>query len=83
MPKVVTVTAVVDSILEGQHTANITHTSSSNDSRFVGFDLAKVTANITDSDEPIGEITIDIKPGSDPNSINLNSKGVIPVAILN
>jgi hypothetical protein len=27
-------------------------------------------------------IQIDIKPGSDPNSINLNSKGVIPVAIL-
>lgn len=27
-------------------------------------------------------IEIDIKPGSDPNSINLKSKGVIPVAIL-
>ena len=26
--------------------------------------------------------TIDIKPGSDPNSINLKGKGVIPVAIL-
>ncbi len=28
------------------------------------------------------EVRIDIKPGSDPNSINLNSAGVIPVAIL-
>jgi hypothetical protein len=28
------------------------------------------------------EVTVDIKPGSDPNSINLGSKGVIPVAIL-
>jgi len=28
------------------------------------------------------EVDIDIKPGSFPNSINLNSKGVIPVAIL-
>jgi hypothetical protein len=28
------------------------------------------------------EVDIDIKPGSDPNSINLGSKGVIPVAIL-
>ena len=28
------------------------------------------------------EIAIDIKPGSDPNSINLKSKGLIPVAIL-
>ena len=27
-------------------------------------------------------VTIDIKPGSDPNSINLGSAGVVPVAIL-
>ena len=31
---------------------------------------------------PWGAVTIDIKPDSDPNSINLKSKGVIPVAIL-
>ena len=28
------------------------------------------------------EVSIDIKPGSDPNSISLKSKGVVPVAIL-
>ena len=28
------------------------------------------------------QVSLDIKPGSDPNSIALNSKGVIPVAIL-
>ncbi|MBA7668279.1 hypothetical protein ES703_76389 [subsurface metagenome] len=28
------------------------------------------------------QVEIDIKPGSDPNSINLKSKGLIPVAIL-
>lgn len=28
------------------------------------------------------EVEIDIKPGSDPNSINLKSKGVVPVAVL-
>jgi hypothetical protein len=28
------------------------------------------------------EVTIDIKPGGGPNSINLGSKGVVPVAIL-
>ena len=27
-------------------------------------------------------VPIDIKPGSDPNSINLKSKGVVPVAVL-
>lgn len=28
------------------------------------------------------EVEIDIKPGSDPNSINLNSKGVVPVVVI-
>ena len=32
--------------------------------------------------EALVAVTIDIKPGSDPNSINPNGKGVIPVAIL-
>ena len=31
---------------------------------------------------PVIEVAIDIKPGSDPNSINLGSKGVVPVAVL-
>jgi len=31
---------------------------------------------------PVVEVAIDIKPGSDPNSINLKSKGVVPVAVL-
>jgi len=31
---------------------------------------------------PVISVSIDIKPGSDPNSINPGSKGVIPVAIL-
>ena len=31
---------------------------------------------------PCFERPIDIKPGSDPNSINPNSKGVVPVAVL-
>ena len=30
----------------------------------------------------VSSVEIDIKPGSDPNSINLKSKGVIPVVIL-
>jgi hypothetical protein len=31
---------------------------------------------------PMVEVDIDIKPGSDPNSINLTSKGVVSVAVL-
>jgi len=42
-----------------------------------GIDMTFTTAEII----PI-EVTIDIKPGSDPNSINLGSHGMIPVAIL-
>ena len=32
--------------------------------------------------QSIGTVNLDIKPGSDPNSINPNSKGEIPVAVL-
>ncbi|MCH8147521.1 MAG: glutamate--cysteine ligase [Planctomycetes bacterium] len=38
--------------------------------------------NVQVSVTPCVEVDIDIKPGSDPNSINLKSKGMIPVAIL-
>ncbi|MDP2948418.1 MAG: hypothetical protein Q8P22_02630 [Chloroflexota bacterium] len=31
---------------------------------------------------PVIEVDVDIKPGSDPNSIKLSNKGVIPLAIL-
>jgi hypothetical protein len=31
---------------------------------------------------PVIEVNIDVKPGSYPNSINLRSKGVVPVAVL-
>jgi len=34
------------------------------------------------ANEPLIEVSIDIKPGSYPNSINLKSKGVVAVAVL-
>ena len=48
-----------------------------------GFDDITL-GSATPGEEVLGaeEIDIDIKPGSDRNSINPNSKGVIPVAIL-
>jgi len=40
-------------------------------------------ATITISSFPVPtHVTIDIKPGSDPNSVNPKSKGVVPVAVL-
>jgi len=48
-----------------------------NDDETKAFSLDNI--RIVQVPEPI---TIDIKPGSDPNSVNPKSKGVIPVAIL-
>jgi YVTN family beta-propeller protein len=41
-----------------------------------------IESGIAASEEVLEEVLIDIKPGNDPNSVNLKSKGVIPVAIL-
>lgn len=40
------------------------------------------TYGIPSSKNPAINVEIDIKPGGNPNSINLKSKGVVPVAIL-
>jgi hypothetical protein len=41
-----------------------------------------VIDNLTIASSSTTSVTIDIKPGSDPNSVNPRSKGVIPVAVL-
>lgn len=46
---------------------------------YLAFDFALLD---TEALQTVTDITIDIKPGSDPNSINLRSRGVLPVAIL-
>jgi len=48
----------------------------------VVFEDITVEGHLGELPEPCGEVIIDIKPGSDPNSINLKSKGVVPVAVL-
>jgi len=56
--------------------------------RYFGIRASTIAANEYDPDPEINavasamEVEIDIKPGSYPNSINPDSKGVIPVAIL-
>lgn len=49
----------------------------------IEFDITEADIESFDCPPLIIEVEIDIKPGSDPNSINLNSKGVVPVAVLN
>ena len=48
----------------------------------VVFEDITVEGYLGELPEPCGEVIIDIKPGSYPNSINLKSRGVVPVAVL-
>jgi len=49
----------------------------------IAFNGITVEGHITDPPQaPCFERSIDIKPGSYPNSINLGAKGVVPVAVL-
>jgi len=47
-----------------------------------GFTIGVTGTETTYDFEPFLNVNIDIKPGSYPNSINLGSKGVVPVAVL-
>ena len=49
---------------------------------YTAHDNGVLAANLCDKASYVKDVEIDIKPGSYPNSINLKSKGVIPVAIL-
>ncbi len=53
IPLVVTVSAVDDSDVEGDHTGTISHTSQSTDNSFNGMDIPTVTANIEDNDNTL------------------------------
>jgi len=50
VPQTVTVTAVDDSVVEGDHTAVITHSAVSADAGYNGISVASVTVNIVDND---------------------------------
>ena len=50
-PQIATVTTVDDSLSEGEHSGTITHTVSSEDPFFDGFDLRNINVGITDNDE--------------------------------
>jgi len=52
LPQTVTVTAVNDAAVEGNHTATITHSASSGDALYNGIGVPSVTASITDNDGP-------------------------------
>ena len=49
---------------------------------FDGVDYSETAATVTITVKSVVDALVDIKPGSDPNSINLDSNGVLAVAIL-
>lgn len=53
VPQTVTVTAVDDLLVEGNHTGLITHTAASADSRYNGLAIGNVVANIVDNESPV------------------------------
>ncbi len=52
IPQTVTVTAVDDAVVEGNHTSVITHSVTSSDSRYDGLPVSNVVADIVDNDLP-------------------------------
>ncbi len=57
VPQTVTVTAVDDAAVEGNHTGTISHTATSTDTNYNSIAIANVVANITDNDAPAPTIT--------------------------
>ena len=62
----------IDTASLGSKSFTVTGTDNANNSDFVTHSYTVVRL----------EVHIDIKPGGDPNSINLRSKGVIPVGVI-
>lgn len=49
---------------------------------FTNYSNSDITIYLTPPISTVKQVKIDIKPGSNPNSINLKSKGVVPAAVL-
>ena len=83
----VTVTAVNDSIAEGNHSSTIQHTATSSDSNYNGLTIGSVTASITDNDTAgvtivqTGGTTLTEGGATDTYTIVLNTQPTANVTI--
>jgi Ca2+-binding RTX toxin-like protein len=75
----VTVQAVDDQVVEGNHSGKVSHTASSRDANYDGILIAQVTAGITDNDEPSGEPGTVVQVGDDLIVTGTNANDVITV----
>ena len=65
----------------GTTESKITFRATTNNNHYCGPAIDNVVV-VGETPAPTLAVTIDVKPGSDTNPVNLKSKGVIPVAIL-
>jgi len=80
--EVITLESAAQTALSGQNSNIATVVASGTDQQGAPFEItAEDTVYYYGIPLPT-EVVIDIKPGSDPNSINLHSRGVTPVALL-
>lgn len=76
-PQTITVTAVDDSDVEGNHTGTITHSASSTDVGYSGISISSVVANITDNDGGGGQPTIQFSSATSSGSESVTSVSLI------
>ncbi|MEG4442456.1 Calx-beta domain-containing protein, partial [Microcoleus sp. AT9_B4] len=88
VPQIVTVTAVDDNLVEGNHNSTINYTASSSDTNYHAISITPITANITDNDVASVNITqssgsTDITEGgaTDSYTVVLNSQPTSNVTI--
>jgi len=83
----VTVSAVDDDVVEGNHTGTITHSVSSTDSNYDGISISNVVANITDNDaagitvSPTSGLTTTEAGGTSTFTVVLTSEPTADVTI--
>ncbi|MCL1465141.1 ExeM/NucH family extracellular endonuclease [Argonema galeatum] len=63
LPQAVTVTAIDDTQVEGNHTSNISHSASSSDSDY-NINIGNVAVNITDNDTQPLNLSLTVNPNS-------------------
>jgi uncharacterized repeat protein (TIGR01451 family) len=69
VPQTVTVTATDDAVVEGAHSASITHSTSSSDPNYSGLPVAGITVAISDNDSAVvnfAPATVSQSEGSSP-----------------
>ncbi|AFY73355.1 putative extracellular nuclease [Synechococcus sp. PCC 7502] len=79
-PQTVTVSAVDDSVFEGNHTGTITFSTTSSDANYNNITINSVTANITDNDQPGAAPTIQVNTTTTTNFLDGGSLNSLPVS---